>query len=123
MKNRCGNPNEPAYKNYGNRGITVCEAWSNSFESFYNWATANGYQDGLEIDRINNDGIYSPDNCQWVTRKENCRNRSTNVVIEFNGRTACLTEHCEALGLKYSTVYDRIRLGWNINDALTTSTR
>jgi hypothetical protein len=72
---RCEYKSSPNYKNYGARGIKVCEEWRNSFISFYNWAVNNGYQPGLDCDRINNDGDYSPENCRWVTRSENNRNR------------------------------------------------
>lgn len=75
IKSRCFNPNAKAYKWYGARGITMCGEWVNSFHSFRDWSFANGYAENLEIDRIDNDGNYSPDNCRWVTHKENCNNR------------------------------------------------
>jgi len=74
IKKRCLVPSNPAYKNYGGRGIIICDEWL-SFEKFHNWAIANGYADNLEIDRINNNGNYEPCNCHWVTRKENAQNR------------------------------------------------
>jgi len=67
MKARCDNPNEKGYKNYGGRGITVCEVWRNSFEEFEKWAIASGYLKGLTLDRRDNDGDYEPDNCRWVS--------------------------------------------------------
>lgn len=75
MKQRCTNPNNHKYKDYGGRGITVCEEWLNSFETFYLWAVANGYAEGLSIDRIDNDGNYCPENCRWTTMKEQRHNR------------------------------------------------
>lgn len=84
MKNRCANPNHPRYKNYGARGITICEEWSKDFMTFYNWAMANGYKDNLSIDRIDNNSGYSPDNCRWVdvTVQNNNTRRSLFIVIE-----------------------------------------
>lgn len=75
MKQRCGNPNNHKFKDYGGRGITVCDQWANSFEDFYKWAIENGYSEGLSIDRINVDGNYEPSNCRWATAKEQRHNR------------------------------------------------
>lgn len=85
MKARCYNKNVPAYKNYGERGISVCTSWIESFEEFEKWSFKHGYSDCLEIDRIDNNGPYSPQNCRWVSRKENCRNRRNNYPVEVNG--------------------------------------
>ena len=75
MRSRTGNPNVPCYDAYGGRGIGVCFEWQNNFSAFYKWAVANGYQDALTLDRIDNDGDYRPDNCRWVTMKEQAANR------------------------------------------------
>lgn len=85
IKSRCYNKNVPAYKNYGERGIFVYQSWIESFEEFKRWAFEHGYSDDLEIDRIDNNGPYSPQNCRWVSRKENCRNRRNNYSVEVNG--------------------------------------
>ena len=77
---RCANPNHIAYKKYGGRGITVCQEWIDSPQAFVDWALANGFSPELQIDRIDNDKGYSPDNCRWVTARENMRNRSNSVV-------------------------------------------
>lgn len=91
MKSRCYNKNDTRYADWGGRGITVCEEWINSFEAFYNWAISHGYQDDLTIDRIDNDGNYCPDNCRWATRKEQARNRRSNVKIKIGNATKTLT--------------------------------
>lgn len=71
MKQRCNNPNSKAYPSYGGRGIRVCSIWQRDFMAFYRWAIEAGYQEGLTIDRIDNDGDYTPENCQWLTLAEN----------------------------------------------------
>lgn len=118
MRYRCYNKHTKAYKNYGGRGIAVCSEWKDNFMAFYNWSMANGYNDNLTIDRIDNDKNYSPNNCRWVDRKQQGRNRRSNILITINGETHCLIEWCEILGLKYNTVNTRIRRGWCIEKAL-----
>jgi len=89
MKDRCNVDSHKSYHNYGGRGIEVCLEWTNSFESFYEWAISNGYNKGLEIDRINNDGNYEPNNCRFVTRQENTavgrRRKSNRNTSGYNG--------------------------------------
>ncbi len=77
MKSRCYNPNATGYKNYGGRGISICDEWRDDFLSFLAWATKNGYQEGLTIDRVDNDKGYSPENCRWATKVEQNRNKRT----------------------------------------------
>lgn len=83
MRQRCNNPNNPRYKDWGGRGIRVCDEWQKSYLSFFNWSIANGYKKELELDRINNNGNYEPSNCRYVTHQQNCSNqRTTKLSIE-----------------------------------------
>lgn len=120
MKNRCCNPNNEAYDNYGGRGITICDEWINDFESFYNWSISNGYSDNLSIDRIDNDKGYSPDNCRWATRKEQANNKRTNRRIYYKGVTLTAREWENATGINSHTIIKRLEMGWDVEKALTT---
>jgi hypothetical protein len=75
MRARCNNPNHIHFCHYGGRGISVCSEWATNSKAFIDWALANGYRDELQLDRADNDGPYSPENCRWVTRKQNAQNR------------------------------------------------
>lgn len=101
---RCCNPKSYSYYNYGGRGITICDEWRDSSTAFIDWCYANGYKEGLSIDRIDNCKGYSPDNCRFVDRKIQQRNRRTNVYIEYNGETRCKKEWCEVLGLSVKAI-------------------
>lgn len=103
MKRRCNNKSNPSYQRYGAKGIRVCEEW-NDFEPFYNWAISNGWTNGLSIDRIDNSRGYSPDNCRWVTVKDQSRNRTNNVSITVNGITKLQIEWAEFLDITDSAI-------------------
>lgn len=118
---RCYSPSNPAYENYGNRGIKISEEWldkEKGFINFYNWAMQNGYKDNLSIDRINNNGNYEPDNCRWATEKEQSNNRRTNHYITYNGETHTLKEWSEILNVSYSMLSHRFQRKWDIEKAL-----
>lgn len=117
---RCYNPNATHYKNYGVRGITVCDEWRRDFMSFYNWSMSNGYNDTLSIDRIDNDGNYEPSNCRWVDCRIQSLNRSNNHVVRLNDECKPLIEWCEIYKINYRTVQDRLKRGWDYKKALTT---
>lgn len=107
IKKRCFNPKEPCYPHYGARGITVCDEWLHDFNAFEQWSLANGYCDTLTIDRIDNNGNYSPDNCRWITHDEQQRNRSNNIRVEHNGESKTISELSRELGLSDKTLYKR----------------
>lgn len=119
MKYRCNNPNSPAYRHYGGRGIQVCEDWNNSFGSFCEWAHMSGYQEGLSIDRIDVDGDYNPDNCRWATVKMQTNNQRNNHLIEYDGEIHTISEWADITGIRKSVLYSRIKNGWEVKDALT----
>jgi hypothetical protein len=120
MTARCTNKNHFGSKYYKGKNIVVCEEWRN-FANFYEWSIKNGYQKGLTIDRINNGANYEPNNCRWVTRRENARNRDSTLYIAFNNEIKPLAEWCEILSIKYQKVYDRLYvLKWDVKRALTT---
>ena len=106
MKARCENPNNNEYKNYGGRGIMVCEHW-NKFENFY--ADMGDKPKGMTIERINNNKGYFSGNCKWATQKEQNRNTRVNRVICYQGEVKCLAAWAEKLNINYSTLKDRLK--------------
>jgi hypothetical protein len=109
MKQRCINPNNRMYRYYGGRGIMVCQEWINDFDVFYNWAVSNGYTKELTIDRENNEGNYTPENCRFVTNKVQQNNRRTNVILSINGVSKTIAEWSEETGINYDTIWARAK--------------
>ena len=109
MKNRCLNSKYHLFKNYGGRGITVCNEWKNDFVKFYDWSMNNGYNDTLTIDRIDVNGNYEPSNCRWATKLQQQRNTTRLRKITYKNETHCISEWAEILGLEYNTLYHRFR--------------
>lgn len=107
MKDRCNNPNNHAYNDYGGRGITICQEWENDFMTFYNWAMQNGYDESLTIDRIDVNGNYEPSNCRWADVKTQANNRRNNILITYQNKTQSLKLWCEELNLDYDMIRAR----------------
>lgn len=118
MKERCQNPHNKSYKNYGAKNIKVCDEWSLHFEAFFDWAIQSGYKSGLTIDRIDAKGNYRPENCRWATIKEQNRNYSRNHIVEYGGKKYCLIELAETFGIPYATIQYRIRAGYTVENAI-----
>ena len=120
MRARCYKTYDDRYNNYGGRGIEVCAEWRNSFEPFRDWALANGYREGLTIDRIDVNGNYEPSNCRWITNKEQQNNRTNNLLLTYNGKTQTLTQWAEETGINEMALRSRIKkLKWPVERALT----
>lgn len=120
MRCRCSYTNDKAYNAYGGKGIKVCDEWQ-KFESFRQWALANGYADNLTIDRIDNNGNYEPNNCRWVDRKTQANNRTSNRIITYNNESHTLSEWAEILGIKYETLSARLnKYKWSVEQAFST---
>ena len=118
MMQRCYYEKHVDYKWYAEKGIGVCDEWRNDFKAFYDWAMENGYKEGLSIDRIDNDKGYSPQNCRFATPQEQANNRTTNIVIEYNGKSQTLKQWAAELDIKYSALYDRYRRGMSFEEAI-----
>lgn len=117
---RCYRPNNQSFKNYGGRGIKVCKEWRENPESFFKWLELNDYGAGLQIDRINNDGNYSPENCRVTTPKINSNNRRDTVKYDDGTEFLTIAELAEKHGIKYATLYRRIKIAkLSPNQALT----
>lgn len=117
MKDRCNNPNYKHFDRYGGRGITVCDEWAHSFESFKQWAYENGYDPKLNgvdqsIDRINLDGNYCPENCRWTNQTEQVRNRRNAVSLVYMGNTMNPYEFARITGITDKVfIYRRLKKG------------
>lgn len=111
MKDRCTNPNRHEYKGYMGRGITVCEEWMNDFSAFRDWSMENGYSDTLTLDRIDNDGPYSPENCRWTTRKAQGNNTRLTVHITVDGVTKNIGDWAATIGVARSTMSRHVKNG------------
>ena len=119
MLSRCENPHNSKYQRYGGRGIKVCDEW-HQFSNFVKWSDSiGGRPEKYTLDRINNDGNYEPSNCRWATRFQQATNKSSNVVLEYNGESKTLIEWSISIGISWNTLWNRLKRGWSVEDILT----
>ena len=118
MISRCRLSGRKEFHRYGGRGIFVCDRWADSFENFYEDMGPRP-AGRFSIDRIDNNGPYSPENCKWSTMTEQARNKRTNRIIEHGGRKQTLSEWAESAGLSIKRVHARLKAGWEFNEALS----
>lgn len=111
MKSRCYDKNSDRYYTYGARGIKICEEWKNNFRVFAKWAYQNGWKVGLSIERKDHNGNYCPENCTFITMNEQARNKTSNVLVTYNGETKCVAEWAEIIGIDAKTIYARLYRG------------
>lgn len=122
MKSRCYNMHDKRYKNYGERGIIICDEWlgEDGFSNFQKWAIESGYRNDLTIDRIDVDGIYEPNNCRWTDMITQGNNKTNNHLITYNNKTMTLSMWAKQLGINYKTLSNRIVMrGWSVEKAFT----
>lgn len=119
MKERCYTPSCTAYRTYGAKGIRVCKEWLESYEAFRNWALSHGYTDNLTLDRIDFNGDYCPENCRWVTMKEQQNNKRSNRFIEYQGLSLTTAQWAEKFGMTRGCLFRRLERGLPIEKALT----
>lgn len=118
MLQRCTNPKHDSYKDYGGRGIKVCERWTGS-DGLKNFAEDMGERpEGYKLDRIDNNGDYSPENCRWASEAQQQRNTSRNINVQWDGQTMCLKDWAKKLGIGYGTLAYRIKT-WGLERAMT----
>lgn len=115
---RCYNESSKDYKNYGGRGIVVCDEWLNSISSFMQWAISSGYKKGITLERVNVNGNYEPSNCTWIANELQAKNtrKATLVIIDECHMT--LPDAAKYKGISERTLKTRLRLNWSLDDAL-----
>ena len=123
MRSRCYNKQVNSYKNYGGRGITICDEWRNNFQAFYEWTMSHGYKEGLTIDRIDVNGNYEPNNCRWITNTEQQNNKTNNILITYDGKTRTPTQWGRELNISPRIIRYRYKKGWSVKDCLFTPVR
>lgn len=121
-KTRCYCPSSKDYKEYGARGIRMCDEWLQDFGTFQNWALGNGYSDSLTLDRINPDGNYCPENCRWVDIETQANNKRM-CFLTYNGETHTRKEWAEITGISRNNIANRLHKGWTVERTLTEPVR
>ena len=115
---RCTNPHHKAYENYGGRGIKICDEWKNDFLAFYNHIGKRPTPKH-EVDRIDNEVGYVPENVRWATRKEQSNNRRSNRLITYKEKTMTISQWADEIGIDRKSIQNRIRAGWSVDKTLT----
>lgn len=118
IKQRCFSVKRRDFHRYGGRGISICKEWADDFNTFYKWAVYSGYDKGLTIERKDNDGPYSPDNCIWADRTQQANNRRTNRVVFFEGNYLTIAQWSRLFNINQHALRQRIDSGWPIEKAL-----
>lgn len=123
MLDRCYNTLNKSYKDYGGRGIKICEEWLENPKSFYNWSIKNGYSKELTIERKDNNGNYTPQNCRWASLEEQANNRRNTLKFEVNGEMLTISQISNIFGINKHTLRTRLRKGMCINSAISVPIR
>lgn len=123
MLSRCSNNKDCAFVFYGGHGISVCDEWRNDFARFHDWSIRNGYKKDLTIDRIDNNGNYCPDNCRWASPRVQANNRRTTRYLTVMCETKTISEWADIYGIKYGTIFCRLKDGWDEEKAVITKVR
>lgn len=118
MMRRCYTTDRPDYQHYRNVKVRMCDEWLNDFDAFASWSLENGAEMGLSLDRIDNNGIYSPDNCRWTVKRVQANNTSTNDYIAYDGRTQTIADWAKEYKIPYFRLYSRIMKGWDMKKCL-----
>lgn len=123
MLQRCYNPKNTHYAEYGGRGIKVCDEWRHDFAAFRDWAMSHGYNDTLTIDRIDSNGNYEPSNCRWIPLEKQMANRRSCRMLTANGKTQTMAAWAQELGVDPMAIKCRLNRGWSVERAITTPKR
>lgn len=124
MKKRCLCKTDPGYRNYGGRGIAICDEWMNDVQAFIQWAISSGYRKGLTIDRKDNNGSYSPENCRWATIKQQSRNTRNTIMVTYKGMIMSFPDFVDMFAcVTYNAARQRFRNGWSLERIANTPAR